>query len=659
MKFWLVIIALLTVFPAAVFSQVPVPTDTSKVDTVPDTDIDTASVPSEEKRLADIQERLKEFQKSEKPPDRFSFYDSLLTYLVSERFNRRSQIDQSYYHDAGDYFKFDPSFVVMDYQTTPMRKTVQPFGLTGNRLNVISNGIPLNSFEHIVEPDGLMDLNDVPTALDGPVYVIPGSLGQFFGGESSIATLLTTTATADSNMPASSIMADKGYFGHAFVRGKYARKFSNNRIVELSASSRKSDGIEFGRGDEQLHYTGSFFIPIKQRFGLGVDARIYDRDAALVIRPDSGGALLNRHRFERSLKTSFEIQNKSNSARTEFGYHHLRQGSEIGGAYYGDFDNTVNGVFISHEKMAGPRILKTEFKADFIDYDNGTSENHRLNTSLAFVLSSLERTNNISLSAKAVYSDDYDFLPAAAVIYKSEYDKLLVQLSLGFAQIEPSQHQLYLPFRQSSLYGSTVKEYSESGNPQLKKESQLIGNLTIEPGTTQNHLTIQISGGRITDAIEWAMASQSGAIEVLHFSPVNDDLSFSTISVKPRLQLSEFLHFNAGGAVFSYDYDSLGDRPYQPEYNVFTGLELHHYWKDRLVHLYAYGEIMYTGPYDGYDQLNLGKELIANAKISLGLINFRFHLVFQNTFDNVYQAREETTIPGRFFYYGLVWNFFD
>ncbi|HEX2896732.1 MAG TPA: hypothetical protein VHP63_01605, partial [candidate division Zixibacteria bacterium] len=123
--------------------------------------------------------------------------------------------------------------------------------------------------------------------------------------------------------------------------------------------------------------------------------------------------------------------------------------------------------------------------------------------------------------------------------------------------------------------------------------------------------------------------------------------------------LSEFLHFNAGGAVFNYDYDSLGDRPYQPEYNAFTGLELHHYWKDRLVDLYAYGELMYTGPYDGYDQKNLGKELIANAKISLGLRNFRFHLVFQNTFDNVYQAREATTIPGRFFYYGLTWNFFD
>ncbi|HEX2897989.1 MAG TPA: hypothetical protein VHP63_08075, partial [candidate division Zixibacteria bacterium] len=536
MKFCLVIIAFLISFPAALLSQVPVPADTSKVDSVSGPITDTLLIPTEEKRLADIQERLKEFQKSEKPTPRFSFYDSLLTYLVSERFNHRSQIDQSFFHDAGDYFRFDPSYVVMDYQSTPMRKTVQPFGLIGNRLNVISNGVPFTPFEHTVEPDGMMDLNDIPTALDGSVYIIPGAMGTLFGGESNIATILSVSSSADSNKPASSIMADKGYFGYAFVRGKYARKFSNNRKIELSASSRKSDGVEFGRGDEQLHYTGSFFVPVKQRFGIGVDAKIYDRDAALVIRPDSGGALINRHRFDRSLRTSFEIQNKSYSARSEFGFRHLRQGSEINGAYYGRFDNTVNGIFFSHEKMVGSKVIKAELTTDFSDYDNGQNESHRFNSSLSFVLASLKKVHNFSLSAKANYSDDYDFLPSTALIYKSDFDKLFVQLSLGFAQIEPMQHQLYLPFRQSSLYGSTVKEYSESGNAQLKKESQLVGNLTLEAGTKGNHLAIQITGGRITDAIVWTMTRQSGAIEVLHFSPVNNDLTFSTITVKPRLQ---------------------------------------------------------------------------------------------------------------------------
>ena len=242
---------------------------------------------------------------------------------------------------------------------------------------------------------------------------------------------------------------------------------------------------------------------------------------------------------------------------------------------------------------------------------------------------------------------------------KMLFDKLFIQMSIGYAQREPSQNHLYLPFQQKTLYGTNNLEYSESGNPNLKKESQIIGGLTVEPGTADNNISFIITGGKISDAIEWSSNKSSGAVSIRHFSSVNDDISFVTASARPSLRISDFLQFSAGAAWHKYEYDSLGERPYQPEYNFFTGLELHHYWKDRLVHLYAYGELVYTGPYAGYDKQGLGKELVANAKLSLGLKDFRFHFVFQNTFDNVYEARESMTIPGRFFYYGLTWNFFD
>ncbi len=643
-------------------AQSPIPSDSLKPEPKHDsTSFDSLQFdePSgAESRLGDIQKRLKEFQESEKPPPRFSFYDSLLTYLVSERFNQRGQISQSFFHDAGDYFKFDPSFFVVDYQTTPMRKTVQPFGLSGDRLNVISNGIPYTPFEHIVEPDGMMDLNDVPTALDGPVYIFPGPMGQLFGGGGSVATILTVPATADSNQPASAFMADKGFFGYAFVRGSYAREFSNGRKIELSASSRKSEGIIFGGNDEQLHYTAAMFFPIKAKLGFNLDAKMYNREAALAIRPDSGGVLLHRDRFDRSLHASLELHNGQRSSRSEFGYRHLRQGSYLDNIYRGRFNNTENGLFLAHEQMFGSRIFKAEIGADFMEYDNNKTFN-RFNSSLALSLATRKKVNNLSLQAKAVYSDDYDFLPGGIIQYQSDFDKLFIQLSVGYSQKEPSLHQLNLQFQQDALYGTAAQEYSESGNLNLKKEAQLVGSFTIAPGTIDNNLSINVTGGKITDAIEWSSKNTSGTITVRHFTPVNDDIAFITASVKPRLRISDILRFNAGAAYHKYDYDSLGERPYQPEYNLFTGLELHHFWRDRLVDLFAYGELTYTGPYAGYDKSSLGKDLIANAKLSLGLKNFRFHFVFQNTFDNVHEAREELTIPGRFFYYGLTWNFFD
>jgi len=89
-----------------------------------------------QRKVVDMGRRLEEFKAARQLLPRLSFYDSLITYFASERFNRRKQIDRSVYFDAGDYFKFDPSFIIWDYQTVPLRKTVQPFGLTGSRLNI-------------------------------------------------------------------------------------------------------------------------------------------------------------------------------------------------------------------------------------------------------------------------------------------------------------------------------------------------------------------------------------------------------------------------------------------------------------------------------------------------------------------------------------------
>ncbi|UCC45101.1 MAG: hypothetical protein JSU65_04070, partial [Candidatus Zixiibacteriota bacterium] len=62
---------------------------------------------------------------------RLSFLDTLVSYFVSSRLNMRDRINQSYALNAGDYFKFDPSWFALSHEATPMRTTVQPYGLAG------------------------------------------------------------------------------------------------------------------------------------------------------------------------------------------------------------------------------------------------------------------------------------------------------------------------------------------------------------------------------------------------------------------------------------------------------------------------------------------------------------------------------------------------
>ncbi len=614
-------------------------------------------------KVADINQRLEQFKEARQLPPRLSFYDSLVSYFASERFNRRKQIDRSVYFDAGDYFKFDPSFMIWDYQTVPMRKSVQPFGLIGSRLNIFSNGYQHQPFEHVIEPDGMIDLNDIPTALDGNIYIIPGALGQFLGGRHPTATLLTTPVKTEDNQPATILLADKGWYGYDYVRGGYRRKFSNGREMSLFLGSRDTDGVAFGRGDDNSHYKASVYLPLTDNTALISTGQMYEREAAFVVRPGLGTSPFFRQRFDRSFRVALEFQSDSRSSRAEVGYKHLRQGSYLDFAYKGRFNRTGHGSFFKYERADGSKLWQLESKVNILEYDNGFGQFDRFNASIFVNMIKLGESGKFGIRAGSNYSDDFSFLPSAAALFQLETDRFFLQLSASYTESEPTLHQLNLPFQQVDIYGSLGKEYSEQGNPNLKTERQLLGSIVIEPGTVDNNVSISATGGKIKDAIMWEEWGYYTGVNRAEFSPINNNLTFFTVSIKPNLKISDFLRFNAGGAYFYSDHETIFDllyKPtYSPEYNIFSALELHYFWKSRLVDLYAYGEIKYVGPYDGYDKQGLGKELVANTKFSIGMHNFRFHLVFQNYFDKQFEARENLTLSGRVFYYGLVWKFYD
>ncbi len=612
-----------------------------------------------QRKVADMGRRLEQFKAARQLPPRLSFYDSLVAYFASERFNRRQQIDRSVYFDAGDYFKFDPSFMIWDYQTVPMRKTVQPFGLTGNRLNIFSNGYQHQPFEHIIEPDGMTDMSDIPTALDGNIYIIPGALGQFLGGRQPTVTLLTTPAKTEDDQPATILLADKGWYGYDYVRGGYSRKFAGGREMSFFLGSRDTDGVVFGRGDDNSHYKASVYLPLTGNTAIISTGQMYERQAAFVVRPGLSTLPFFRERFDRSFRAALEFQNDSRTSRAEIGYQHLRQGSYLDFAYKGRFNRTGHGSFFKYERADGSKLWQLESKANILEYDNGFGQFDRFSASFFVNMIKLNESGKFGIRAGSNYSDDYGFLPSAAALYQFETKKFFLQLSASYTESEPSLHQLNLPYQQVDIYGTLGKDYSEQGNLNLKKEKQMLGSLVIEPGTIDNKITFSLAGGKIFDAIEWTNWEARTIPFQSVFSPANDNLTFYTASVKPSLRLSEFLSFDAGGAYFKFDYENLRNRQYRPEYNLFSGLELHYFWKSRLVDLYAYGELRYVGPYDGYDKQGLGEELVANTKFTLGLHNFSFHLVFQNHFDKQYEVRENLTLSGRVFYYGLVWKFYD
>ncbi len=589
-----------------------------------------------------------------------SYFDSLAQYFASPRLNLRAQRDRSIYHDAGDYFRFDPSYFTLDHQITPMRKTVQPFGLSGDRLNLVINRMSVHPFDHVVEPDGLVDLNDMPTAFDHDLYVMAGPVGRLFGGRQVIAGLITLPRRPNGNEPSTAIIADKGDVSYSWVRGRYSRRFQSGKQIDASIGYRESEGPFLGREDDGYHYVGDFYFPIGARHGLRAAGQLYSRDGRLAVRPALGGATISRDRFDRYAELSLDRNSDDGKVHYELGYRHERQGSFSDGAYTSRYNHTAHGAFVKREWIMGRTILRVRIDGEYVEYKSYDDLSSRAQADATLEMARLVDGVRYALAVGGRYDDEFSFMPDAAAVVWKESSKMLMQLSVGYCERAPSLHELFLPFQQAPIYSSDIRDYANEGNRQLEPEKQLTGSLLFEWGSLDNAVRLNVTGGRITDGIDWQhQMVEDSVADYLLFSPINGDIDFVNVTLLQRFKLMEFVRFSGGGAYHFIEYDRYDDKAYTPEYQAFSGLELHYYWESKLLDLFAYGEVVYVGPYHGLVEDGLGEQLIANAKLSLGLKNFRFHLVFQNVLNQVYRQRDYLTHNGSFFYYGLVWNFDD
>ncbi|MDF1544494.1 MAG: hypothetical protein P1R58_05260 [bacterium] len=604
-----------------------------------------------------LEERYDQFKKKQKYISSVSFFDSVTVYYLSERQNLRSQIDRSFYHDAGDYFKSDPSFLLLKHQVTPMRETVSPFGLNMGRLNYLIDGQQFNPFEHGPEPDGLMDLNDVPTALDDAVYILPGAAGQLFGGQDAIASALTTPRQPEDNDAQTAFISDAGSFGYSYTRGRYTRYFKDGRRIDMSVGYRDAEGSDGIRRDDSYHYYAKTFFPLGQVTGLVLSGNLYKRTGARGVWQDFTGASVPRKRFDRSAKVGLEIGNSESTSRTEIGYKHLRQGSYTDGSYYTRFNITTNGGYLIHEIARESFVYQLELSGLYEEYDQGYDRHDRASGSIKLRRASLSDDGRFSQYLALDWVESYGALPSASINYFSETESDLFSLSVGYTERAPLQNELYK--RKDTTYSFFSIPYSDRGNDSLEIERQLIGSMTAEFGSTANALRVGVTGGLIQNGIIWRNKTDFNGLGSTEYSPINSDISFVDFSSHQRLQLGSLFTLHAGGAYHLNQYSDTAAVPYSPDYDLFAGGELHLYWRQKIMHFYAYGEFQYTGLYTGYSGQPMGEEPILNCKLSFRIKKFRFNYHFQNVLSNTYMSREGMVFPGRYTFYNVTWIFFN
>jgi hypothetical protein len=599
------------------------------------------------------QSKFKNDQKQKLLP-RISYYDSLLTHFTSERMNLRKHIDRSYYRDAGDYFRSDPSFMVVDYEPSAKRKLVYISGLPQAKIGAIHNGMNIEPFEHLVIPDGKIDFNDIPTALDDRVYILPGMIGTHFGSIHKITTLLTAPKKLTSFKPETSIMHDHGTLGYDFTRGKYSKLFSSGKEVDVSLEYRNADGLFFNL-DDSYQFTGQTVLPLNRTINITASGLFMKKESYLQLFDDFSTDVLIRKRIERLGKIAIEKQNSTHTVKHSLGHRYHKKNSELDSLYKSRIDIYKYDLFYNLEGVKNNTFYNFELDGSYEKFHEGFTKYTRYYSEFKVNLLRVISNLNWAITAGVSSVENYDVFPNLAMSIKHETSKNLFLLSVGVSHRAPSLSELYLPERSSLsiVKGNTIVNL---GNENLIKEKLISGSVLIELGSPEKNISLSSTGGAIKDAIEWRGIVSN---DTSYYQPSNEDVDFFNSKIELKSQLNKWLYFKAGSAYNFVEYKTPKQNPYTPKYQIYTSAELNYYWKQKFLNLNSFGELVYSDEYVGRFGGEYGNKVIFNAKFSFQIKRFRFHYVFQNIAGTEYNSYEGITIPGRYSYYGITWNFID
>ncbi len=619
-------------------------------------------------------------------PFRFNEYAAAM--LLGAQREQNKNIGKAFYHDAGDFFRADRSFFTVDYLTTPARHTVSAFGVPGPRVTPIFDGRPLAPLEHLTEQDGQYDFNDIPTSSVSDVYTLTGPVAAFLGGQSGVGGIWLQKLRADGPRSESRLEIQKGPFGYAYTKGMISETLPNGFSYTAALGFRKTEFGSLLANDDASHQFWEIEAPYKRNWRITTSVRLYRRKANIAYKPQSLNRKFNRDRRDRDIVARVERKaGNNNSLGVEFRHQRSESGLDaLSSPYSQRLDRIENGFSAIWNHRSSTKMLKVNLSAskEKLEFEVGSNERKLGDASLkALVRLGGDALTEIELPTSAVHpprilanrsefqsglnssfifgeiaasgAGGYDVQPRVNLGFVSVAPGRSFTLALGVTPVFPRQYELDLP-PEAPVTQSTVGTLEQSGNGSLTPEAQYTATAEARIGSGAKQLTLSITGGKITDGINWRTSPTSSG---LLYRPINEDFTFFGATVTKRLALTSWLVWNSSAAIYNSEYDSTAQPAYSPDYNLFSGLALDFYYRPLEIHFSGYGEVTYNGEYFGYDGSLLGKQAVINYRAAFRIKDFTFNYVFENSLNAQFQAREGYDYIGRYSWYWITWNFFN
>jgi outer membrane receptor for ferrienterochelin and colicin len=203
-------------------------------------------------------------------------------------------------------------------------------------------------------------------------------------------------------------------------------------------------------------------------------------------------------------------------------------------------------------------------------------------------------------------------------------------------------------------------DYIEQGNDELKAQKHLTVDLGAAAQRGSHQMSAYLFGSKVTDFIFWSNVDTN--LYFGHFRPINSEAEIWGANLDVRLEF-----FDRLSSYVSYTHKRSKDSnrrtrlPFSPDHSLFGYLQ----FEDELlkkeigVKLRLEANVLSERFMDEYEQDREPGVTTLNVKVTIRFLDFHFRYMVRNITDEVYRSMGDYHMPGRSFWWGIYWEFFD
>lgn len=511
---------------------------------------------------------------------------------------------------------------------------------------------------------GYLDLNSLSLSNISGVEFLPLGVANLWGQGLGAVGMNVVTRDFDGVEPRSEVATSRGPDGSYRTRVELGRRLTSRAKFYFTTELKKSNG-RLANSD----YDGSF---LWGKTTINLARRIHLRVAAYQNRTKMGLPLFPDASFRDPRKKvnnwgaigSLIMRRAKNSSLT-VSLRYDKQNQEVKSTWYSFESKKIEerlGLAATRTlKFRGRHHVKIEGRVERKSLESLTAKD-AVNTGRLSVtdLIELRPTTTLLLGSSLDKEKGLDAgVSGCAGVSQRVAEDVKVFAILGRSVGYPTLMDRHWPAF-FVAFRDTVVDYMEQGSSELKAQECLTVDMgaSVQKGNCQ--MSAYLFGSRINDFIFWSNVDTS--VYFGHFQLVNSKAEIWGANVDLRL---EFFDHVSSYVSYSLKRGKDSDRkvrlPFSPDHSLFAYLQIEDEFLKREVgvKLRLETNVLSEQFMDEYEQGREPGAAILNGKISIRFLDFHFYYVVRNITDGVYRSMGDYPMPGRSFWWGFYWEFFD